>query len=66
MTQRDSVELSIGVSHIESGRFAGLEIVEDAVIDVFESGANNLREAIAVLADDIDAGFQARGLCLRQ
>lgn len=66
MAQRDGVKLAIRRADIESGGFARLEFVEDTEIDVFQSRANNLREALAVFADNIDAGFHACGLRLGQ
>ncbi len=55
----DGIEGAVGEAGFEAGGFAGFDFVEDTVIDVFEGGGDDAIEAVAILADDIDAGLEA-------
>src|SRR5580765_2730191 len=66
VTQRDGVEFAVRLADFESSGFARLEIIEDAVIDIFERWADNFGEAITVFADNVDTGFHAHSLRLGQ
>ena len=61
MTESDGVQSAIWLTYLEARGFAGFDFVEDAVVHVLEGGSDNFGEAIAVLADDIDAGFDLGG-----
>src|SRR5882757_4954965 len=59
MPERHRVELSIGLADFETGGFARFDFIENTIIDVFQSGRDHPAKAVAVLADDIDAGLEA-------
>ena len=44
----------------DAGRSLDFELVHDAIVCVAQRRKNDLREALAVLAHDIDAGFESR------
>ena len=58
----DGVELAVGATELEARDLAGLDLVDDAVVDGLEGGADDPGEAVAVLADNVDAGFETGGL----
>ena len=49
-----------------AGRPFDFELVHDAIVRVAQRRENDLREALAVLAHDIDAGFESGIPCLVQ
>src|SRR5262245_23027242 len=59
VAQRYGVQLAIRLSNSEPGRFARFDLVEDTVVYMLQGGGDDPGISIAVLADDIDAGFQA-------
>ena len=44
----------------DAGRAFDFELVHDAIVRVAQGRKNDVREALAVLAHDIDAGFESR------
>jgi len=66
MAQGHRIELPIGLANFETGCLTRFDFVQDAIIDMLEGGIDNFGEAIAILANDIDAGFDARRLGSRQ
>lgn len=59
VAEEHGVEFSVGVAEFESGDFSGFEFIDDAVVDVLECGRNDFGEAVAILADDVEAGFHS-------
>ncbi len=57
--EEHGVELSVGVAEFESSDFSGFEFVDNAVVDVLECRGDDLDEAVAIFADDVEAGFHA-------
>src|SRR5262245_5917999 len=62
MAQGYRVKLAIGLTDFKTRGLAGLNFIEDAVIDMLESGIHNFREPVAILADHIDAGLDSSRL----
>src|SRR5580765_7829296 len=60
MAKRDGVQLAVGLSNFESRGFAGFNFIEDAIVNMLQRGHNDLGETVAVLAGDVNAGFQSR------
>src|SRR5437762_2287491 len=58
MPQRDCVQTPIEQANLEASGLACLDFVEDAIIDVFEGRIDDFCKAVAVLAHDIDTGFE--------
>lgn len=62
VAEGDGVEAIVRMADFEAGGLTGFDLVEDAIIHVFEGGTHDFGETIAIFADDIDAGFDAGGL----
>src|SRR5438132_1988 len=54
------------LTDFESCRFARLDLVENAIIDISKSRCDHAAESIAVFTDHIDAGLQTRLLRIRE
>ena len=55
MPQRHGVQFTVVLPNLKTGRLAGLDFVQDAVVGVLQCGCDNLGEAVAVLAHGVDA-----------
>src|SRR5262245_18188549 len=62
VTDRDGIQATIRLTIFESCRFARLNLIEDAIVHMLESGADDLDIALAVFADDVHAGFGSGSL----
>ena len=55
VAQADRVEFAFRISDFETGCFTRFDFVKDTIIDVLQSGADDLVETIAVLTHHINA-----------
>src|ERR1043166_570407 len=62
MPERDGIERAIRLADLEPRSFPRFDFIENAIVNVLQGRIDNFGEAIAVLADDIHAGFDSGGL----
>ena len=66
MPHGDGVQPSVQLADSEPGRFSSLDLVQNAKVNLLQGRRDNPGIAIAVFADNIHAGLQARFPCRRQ
>jgi len=57
--QSNGIQFSVRLPNLKSGGFPSLDFIQNAVVDVLQRWSDNLAEAIAVFAYDVNARFQS-------